>query len=186
MKFLGLALLVLSTNALSLESRYPQSLITQAKKAVCESEDSSQSIALADRMHSLVQDQFALEAKNASLSVEDYLNRKETHQAFLVKLTEVSQKEKLEALSQEEFMLLSLEMGLRFQILATVRFPTLSMIDQASDVLQNQWLPRVEEISSNPQGCASAAVNSSERSSSDKPSAPGATSPSQAPGAVSN
>lgn len=186
MKVLGLIALVLSSNAFSLEQRYPQSLLAQAQDTICHQEDSARAMKLAQDMHTRVQASLEAEAKAAQLSIEDYLNKKQTHDAFLVALNDVSRKEKLEAMEQPEFMLLSLEMGLRFQILATVRFPSLSMIDQAGEVLQNQWLPIVEEISNNPKGCSSSPqVNSSERGNSSDKSQPSQSPSAPAPGAVS-
>ncbi len=186
MKIFGFFILVASINAYGLEQRYPASLLAQAQDTICHQEDSDRARQLAEDMHSYVQDKFDIEAKRANKNLENYLNDKSTHDAFLAELNSVSGKEKLEAMDQPEFMLLSLEMGFRFHILATVRFPTLSMIDQASEVLQNQWLSHVEEISNNPKGCATAPqVNSSERGSSDK-SAPASSQPASSPSAIRN
>jgi hypothetical protein len=184
-KILGLVTLVLSANAFSLDLRYPQALLDQAQDAICNSEDSSRAMKLAEAVQARVKASFEAEAKTAKLSVEDYLNKKETHDAFLVSLKQMSDKQKLEEKGQAEFMILSLEMGMRFQTLATVRFPSISMIDQASEVLVNLWLPIGDEISANPKGCSSGPqVNSSERGSIDKTLPSNKSSSPSAPSAV--
>jgi hypothetical protein len=186
-KYLGLALLVMSTSAMSVDQTYPAALINESQYSICHPEDQSLVPLLAEKMHDYVLKKFEAEAKAANLSLEDYLNKKQTHDAFLVQLREADPQKTLETHGQAGYMLHSFEMGFRFQILATVRFPSLSMIDAASEVLQNQWLPIVEEISNDPKGCDSAPqVNSSQReSSSEKPGQSGPSSPAPAPGAVS-
>lgn len=171
---------------MSIESKYPESLVKESQFVICHQENHSAAGALAEKMHDYVLKKFEVEAKAAKLSLENYLNRKQTHDAFLVQLRETNPQKTLETHGQAEYMLHSFEMGFRFQILATVRFPSLSMIDAASEALEKQWLPLVEEISNDPKGCDSAPqVNSSQRDSSpDKPQA-SPSSPAQAPGAVS-
>ena len=185
-KYLGLALLVMSTSAMSVEPTYPATLIKESQHSICHPEDQSLITDLAKKMHDYVLKKFEVEAKAANLSLEDYLNKKETHDAFLATMSEANPEKSLETHGQAEYMLYSFEMGFRFKILATVRFPSLSMIDAASELLQNKWLPLVEEISNNPKGCDSAPqVNSSERGSSDK-SAPASSQPASSPSAIRN
>ncbi len=184
-KFLGLALIIMSANSLALESRYPQSLLDRSQASLCHGEDDPKAVGLAQDMHTFVVKKYEVEAKAAKLSVDDYLNRKETHDKFLTDLQALSST-KIEDLPQPEFILLSLEIGLQFQMLSQVRFPSLAMINQAGELLQNKWLPHLEQVTASPQGCDSAPqVNSTDRSNSGDKSRPSSASPSPASGAVS-
>ncbi len=91
-------------------------------------------------LEKLVQAQLVTEAKKTKISVKDYIGKPQAMDNFLITLAEKTSDAYLDKLSSDELILLSMELGIRFQMQTRVRFPNLAKQDQAEKMLNEKLM----------------------------------------------
>jgi len=138
------SLLIFSQVAWANESIYDEDFFQLAKKAVDNQKDTKVSSELAKKMSAFVNKKLNDEAASAKQPVKTYIESPRSMDVFMGTLQRSLDDSFLRTLSREDLLLMSMELGMRFQIQTQVRFPNLKKESEAQKLLTETLLPKVE------------------------------------------